>query len=463
MPKRQDREPVPDLFAPEASRLRAEAPLAARMRPRGLDEYLGQESIVGPGTVLRKAIESDTLGSFIFWGPAGSGKTTLARIIASTTKAHFEQLSAVSAGVADVRRTIQEARERLAREGRRTVLFIDEIHRFNKAQQDALLPAVEDGTIHLIGATTENPYFEVTQALVSRCRVFRLEALSADQVRTLLLRALADPAEGLAHYRPQVDSDALEHLVRVADGDARSALNALEMAVLTAGPDAGGERHVDLQRAIDAVQRRALRYDRQGDAHFDAASALIKSMRGSDPDAAVYWLARMIDAGEDPVFIARRIVICAAEDVGNADPRALLVATAAAYATTLIGLPEARIPLAQAAIYVATAPKSNSCCVAIDSALKDVRERGDGGVPLHLRNAPHPGMAQHGFGVEYKYPHNYPGHYVAQAYLPPELAGASYYQPAETGEEAEVARRLRSLPGLTGKPGDGTMPSGAKS
>jgi putative ATPase len=433
------------------------------MRPGSLEGFVGHASIVGPGTVLRQAIEGDRPTSLIFWGPPGSGKTTLARIIAVTTKAHFEQLSAVSAGVADVRRLIQQAGQRLVTEGRRTVVFIDEIHRFNKAQQDALLPAVEDGTISLIGATTENPYFEVISALVSRCRIFRLEALSDDQVRELAERALADQDRGLARLRPQVDPAALDHLIATANGDARTALNALELAVLTTEPDGSGVRHVDLVHAIDVVQRRASRYDKLGDQHFDTASALIKSMRGSDPDAAVYWLARMIDAGEDAMFIARRIVICAAEDVGNADPRALLVATAAAQATAMIGLPEARIPLAQAAIYVACAPKSNASCVAIDAALSDVREAPPGAVPLHLRNAPHPRLAaDHGYGVDYKYPHDFAGHTVAQAYLPPELVGRIYYRPSATGEEAETAARNGAKRGLTaGSPGD-TLPSEGK-
>jgi len=455
--------PGPDLFSPEAARLKAEAPLATRMRPASLEDFLGQEQVVGQGTALRQAILADRLASFVFWGPPGSGKTTLAGIIAKRTEAYFEQLSAVSSGVADVRRAIAAAKERLQATGQRTVVFIDEIHRFNKAQQDALLPAVEDGTIHLIGATTENPYFEVTGALVSRCRVFRLEPLAPEHVRTMLRRSLLDEVRGLGRMRPDVSEDALEHLVRVADGDARIALNALELAVHTAEPGEDGRRSVSLAAAVDAVQRRALRYDRSGDGHFDAASAFIKSMRGSDPDATVYWLARMIEAGEDPVFIARRIIIAASEEVGLADPTALQAAVAAAYATTMIGLPEARIPLAQAALHVAMAPKSNACCAAIDAALTDVRRGGQDAVPAHLRNAPHPALAdQHGHGVGYKYPHDYPGHVTKQAYLPPQLCGAQYYEPSDSGLEAELRLRLSQLRELTATPHGGTMRSEGK-
>ena len=451
-----------DLFAAEAARLRPEAPLAVRMRPETLDDYLGQDAVVGPGTALRRAIENDQLVSLILWGPPGSGKTTLARIVAGRTRANFVQLSAVASGVAEVRQTIAQARQLLAVEGRRTVLFLDEIHRFNKGQQDALLPSVEDGTICLIGATTENPYFEVTSALVSRCRVLRLEQLLAEDLRRVLERALADQIKGLGHLHPAVSGQALDHLAQVANGDARIALSALEMAVETAVPGTDGVRAVDLAAAADAVGRRAVRYDRAGDGHFDAASAFIKSMRGSDPDAAVYWMARMIEAGEDPVFIARRIVIAAAEEVGNADPQALCVATAAAYATHIVGLPEARIILAQAAIYVATAPKSNASYRAIDAALADVRDRPDSGVPLHLRNAPHPGLGRHGFGQGYVYPHNHPGHVAAQEYLPAGLAGTVYYEPSDQGLEAEIKVRLAKWRQLTGKPDGDTMRSEGK-
>jgi putative ATPase len=449
------REPAgPDLFGGDAARLKPEQPLAARMRPASLDGFVGQASIVGPGTALREAIERDRLGSFIFWGPPGSGKTTLARIIAGRTAAHFAQLSAVSSGVADVRRLIEEARLRRERESRRTVLFIDEIHRFNKAQQDALLPAVEDGTVHLIGATTENPYFTVIDALVSRARVFRLEPLQDGEIRELLMRALADEVQGMGGRGIEVAPEALEHLVDRANGDARSALNAMELAAEVTPRDADGKSRITLATAENAIQQRVLRYDRQADGHYDTISAFIKSMRGSDPDAAVYWLARMIEAGEDQMFVARRIVICAAEDVGNADPRALSVAVAAAQATMMVGLPEARIPLAQAAIYVACAPKSNASYKAIDLALEDVRNRRDHGVPLHLRNAPHPGLAAHGYGREYEYPHDLPGRFSTQMYMPAEMAGTVYYRPTDAGEEAEIGRALERRRRLT-QAGDG--------
>jgi len=448
------------------------APLPVRMRPRDFDEFVGQEHIVGPGTLLRQAIENDAVPSCIFAGPAGSGKTTLARLVARRTKAEFVQLSAVTSGVAEVRRLIEEARHRLTHYGRRTVVFIDEIHRFNKAQQDALLPAVENGTVTLIGATTENPYHTVNSALVSRCRVYKLEPLNEEHIETLIRRALEDEERGLGTMKVHITPDALEHLVRVADGDARSALSALEMAA-RATPPADGRRVIDLGTVIQAVQRRALTYDRAGDAHYDTISAFIKSMRGSDPDAALYWLARMVYGGEDPRFIARRIVICAAEDVGNADPRALMVATAAAEAVELVGWPEGRIPLAQAAVYVATAPKSNAVYRAIEAALDDVKSRAGGQVPMHLRSTSYPDDRRGpGAKKDYIYPHDHPGHHVDQQYLPEGWARGRYYRPSGNGFEGPLKDRLmRWWPelrrawglgdtGLAGRSGDGPHPAG---
>jgi len=420
-------------------------PLAARMRPRTLEEFVGQEHIVGPGSLLRRAIERDELSSAIFWGPAGCGKSTLAFIIAETTSAHFETFSAVTSGVADVRRAIKGATERRRIRGQRTILFVDEIHRFNKAQQDAFLPHVEDGTIILIGATTENPYFEVNSPLISRSRIFRFEPLTAGQVRELVERALNDAERGLGSLNPAVDEDALAHIVDVSNGDARCALNAIELAVMTTSPGADGRRHVTLHIAEDAIQQRVLSYDKDGDEHYDTISAFIKSMRGSDPDAAVYWLARMLAAGEDPKFIARRIIIQAAEDVGNADPMALVVATAAAQAVQFVGMPEAQIPLAQAAIYLACAPKSNASYKAISRAMKDISERRPAPVPMHLRDSSYPGAAKLGHGKGYKYPHDAPGGYVAQEYLPEGTKSQPYYEPTDRGHEAKFKKRLDEL------------------
>ncbi len=451
-----------DLF--EASRqeqLRTEAPLAMRMRPRNLDEFLGQEHIIGPGKVLRRAIESDRLSSLIFHGPPGCGKTALAAVIARRTKAHFEQLNAVTSGVADLRRVIKEARERQGMYGRKTILFIDEIHRFNKAQQDALLPYVEDGTVILIGATTENPYFEVNPPLVSRSRVFAFKALTEEQVKKALRRALEDRERGLGKYRVQVDQEAMDHLVRVANGDARSALNALELAVTTTEPGEDGVRRITLEVAVDSIQKRAIRYDKDGDAHYDTISAFIKSMRGSDPDATLYWLARMLYAGEDPRFIARRMVIHAAEDVGLADPQALVVAVAAAQAVEYVGLPEARIPMAQAAIYIATAPKSNSVYRGIEAAMKDVGEKRTGDVPLHLRDSHYKGAAKLGHGKGYRYPHDYPGNWVDQPYLPKNLQGkVRYYQPSCNGYERELRQRLDRISKTRVETGPKEKPTG---
>ena len=437
---------MPDLFHETQAFPTCEQPLAARMRPRTLDEFLGQEEIIGPGTLLRAAIEKDELTSLIFWGPPGSGKSTLASIVANQTKARFENFSAVTSGVPEMRKVIERAKQLRKANGQRTILFVDEIHRFNKAQQDALLPHVEDGTVVLIGATTENPYFEVNSPLISRSRVFRFEPLADEHIRSLIIRALTDADRGLGAENVTVDAAAIDHIVDVAQGDARSALSALELAAKATSPDPeDGIRRVTLEIAEQAVQKRVLKYDKNGDNHYDTISAYIKSMRGSDPDAAVYWLARMLSAGEDPKFIARRLVIQAAEDVGNADPMALLVATAAAQAVQFVGMPEAQIPLAQATIYLSCAPKSNASYLAINRAMKDVAERKGPPVPVHLRDANYPGAKKLGHGRGYLYPHDYPGHHVEQEYLPEGAASGPYYEPTDHGHEAKFRQRLNRL------------------
>lgn len=435
---------MPGLFESERDD-RSALPLAARMRPRTLDEFVGQEQIVGPGTVLRAGIENDDLTSMIFWGPAGCGKSTLASVIAEHTACNFENFSAVTSGVPEMRKVIQRAKELRKATGQRTILFVDEIHRFNKAQQDALLPHVEDGTVILIGATTENPYFEVNSPLLSRSRIFRFEPLSDDLVRMLVERALSDAERGLGKENIELEKDALNHIVDVAQGDARNALSALELAVKATTPDESEKKVVSEKIAEQAVQKRVLNYDKNGDNHYDTISAFIKSMRGSDPDAAVYWLARMLAAGEDPKFIARRIVIQAAEDVGNADPMALMVATAAANAVQFVGLPEAQIPLAQAAIYLACAPKSNASYVAINRANKDVAERKPVPVPKHLRDTSYPGAKKLGHGEGYLYPHSFSGHHVEQEYIPEAAKSGAYYEPTDHGHEAKFKQRLERL------------------
>jgi putative ATPase len=415
---------------------RRATPLAARMRPRTLEEYAGQEQIIGRGRLLRRAIEADQLSSLIFYGPPGVGKTSLARVIANSTSSDFRQLSAVGAGIGDIRAILSTAKENLELYGMRTVLFIDEIHRFNKAQQDALLPAVEDGTIILIGATTENPYFEVNGALLSRSRIFRLLPLEVRHIRALLLQALQDKERGLGNYNVEMTDEALQHIAEASGGDARTAYNALELAVLTTAPGEDGVRHITLDVAAESIQQKALHYDKQGDNHYDVISAFIKSMRGSDPNAVLHYLARMIRAGEQPEFICRRIIICAAEDVGLADPKALQVAVSCMDAVHFVGWPEARIPLAMAALYVANAPKSNSAIMGIDAALADVDKMGDFQVPSYLRDAHYPGAKELGHGIGYKYVHDFGGYVAEQQYLPNELKNKQYYHKSVHGAEA---------------------------
>ncbi len=419
------------------------APLAARMRPRSFDEFVGQEHIVGPDHALRKSIESDQIPSMILWGPPGSGKTTLALIVANLTGSHFSAVSAVTSGVADLRKIVEEARDRLGMYERRTILFIDEIHRFNKAQQDVILPHVEDGTVVLIGATTENPSFEVIAPLLSRCRVFTLQALTIEQVQLIVERAVSDEEHGLARMKPVLSPEALAALVKLSNGDVRIALNALEMATSITSPDESGARHIPIETIEDAMQKRSLLYDKSGDQHYDTISAFIKSVRGSDPDAAVYWLTRMIEAGEEPLYIARRLIVLAAEDIGMADPQALSVAVAAQQAVHFMGMPEGSIPLAEATVYLATAPKSNTAYMALSKAREDVRRTRNDPVPLHLRNAVTSLMQEIGYGKEYKYAHDYPSHFAAMDNLPESLKGRRYYQPSDQGYEKEVARRLR--------------------
>jgi putative ATPase len=435
---------MPDLFESDDANAAAKpvaesAPLAARMRPATLDEVVGQTHILGPGKLLRRAIEADRIASVLFYGPTGVGKTSLAQVIALSTRSKFERLSGVESTVADIRRVVAAAANRKETSGQRTILFVDEIHRFNKAQQDVLLPDVESGVIRLIGATTHNPFFYVNSPLVSRSQIFQLEPIPPDALCVLMRRALADPVRGLGKNKVAADDAALMHLAVTADGDARKCLNALEVGVLTTAPDADGVVHLTMAVAEESIQRKAVVYDAEGDQHYDTISAFIKSMRGSDPDAAVYWLAKMLYAGEDIRFIARRIVICASEDVGMADPQALILAVAAQQAVEFLGMPEARIPLSQAAIYVATAPKSNKAYLAIDAALADVKEGVTLPVPLHLRDAHYKGAKKLGHGEGYQYAHDYEGGYVPQAYLP---EGKVYYQPTENGHERRVKERL---------------------
>jgi len=416
-------------------------PLAERMRPERLDDFVGQEHLLGPGRFLRNLIEKDQLQSLIFWGPPGTGKTTLASIIARSTRSHFLTFSAVLSGVKEIRQVIQEAEEQKYR-GRRTILFVDEIHRFNKAQQDAFLHAVEEGTLTLIGATTENPSFEVNAALLSRCQVLTLRGLAGEEVRRILTRALTDKERGLEPLRAEVRAEALDHLSEMSHGDARVALNALEAAVYSAPLQGEGRRVITLPMAEEAMQRKALLYDRAGEEHYNIISAFHKSLRGSDPDAALYWLARMLEAGEDPLYVARRMVRFASEDVGLADPQALLVALASMEAFHFIGRPEGELALAEAAVFLATAPKSNAIYVAYEKAKQDVREKGALPVPLHVRNAPTKLMKDLGYGQGYKYAHDFSGGVVAQDYLPEELGSRTYYQPTNRGFEKTISERL---------------------
>lgn len=429
-----------------ASTQEQESPLASRMRPTTLDEVVGQKHIIGKDKLLYRAIKADQLGSIIFYGPPGTGKTTLAKVIANTTSASFRQINATVAGKKDMEDVVKEAKDALGMYGKKTILFVDEIHRFNKSQQDYLLPYVEDGTLILIGATTENPYFEVNGALLSRSRIFELKALEKEDVKELIPRAVRDEKKGMGSYHAVIDDEAADFLADVSGGDARAALNAVELGVLTTERDqADGLIHITLEVAQECIQKRAVRYDKDGDNHYDTISAFIKSMRGSDPDAAVYYLARMLYAGEDIKFIARRIMICAAEDVGNADPQALTVAVSAAQAVERIGMPEAQIILSQAVLYVATAPKSNSACNAVFEAMDAVKSQRSMPVPAHLQDSHYGGSAKLGHGIGYKYAHNYPNHYVKQQYLPDGMEEQVFYHPSENGYESKIGEHMRFL------------------
>lgn len=425
--------------------MKKDSPLAARLRPERLEEVVGQQHIIGRDKLLYRAIQADKLSSLLFYGPPGTGKTTLAKVIANTTHAVFEQINATVAGKKDMEAVVAAAKNNLGMYGRKTILFVDEIHRFNKGQQDYLLPFVEDGTLILIGATTENPYFEVNSALLSRSVVFELKPLEAEEIKEIIRRGVYDKEKGMGSFNAKIDGEALDFLADVANGDARTALNAVELGILTTPPSDDGRIHITLGTAEQCIQKRVLKYDKTGDNHYDTISAFIKSMRGSDPDAAVYYLARMLYAGEDVRFIARRIMICASEDVGNADPQALTVAVSAAQAVERLGMPEARIVLSQAAIYVAGAPKSNAACLAIDRAMDAVGQKKTYAVPPHLRDAHYPGAGQLGRGTGYLYAHDYPNHYVRQQYLPDELDGTKFYEPTEIGFERQIHAHLEKL------------------
>ena len=422
-----------------------ESPLASRLRPTKLEEVVGQQHIIGKDKLLYRAIKADKLQSVIFYGPPGTGKTTLAKVIAQTTSAEFMQINATSAGKKDMEAVIEKAKQLQGMYGKRTILFIDEIHRFNKGQQDYLLPFVEDGTVTLIGATTENPYFEVNGALISRSIIFELKPLEKEDIKTLLHRALEDMGKGMGAYRAVADEEALEFLADVSNGDARSALNAIELGILTTERSADGLIHITLDVASECIQKRVLKYDKNGDSHYDNISAFIKSMRGSDPDAAVYYLAKMLYAGEDVTFVARRIMICASEDVGNADPNALTVAVSAAQAVERLGMPEARIVLAQAVTYVASAPKSNAAYLAVDKALSVVRESRTAPVPTYLCDAHYKGAGKLGRGIGYKYAHDYPNHYVEQQYLPDAYKDMTFYEPTENGYEQTIREYFKKI------------------
>lgn len=422
-----------------------DSPLASRLRPTTLDEVVGQEHIIGKDKLLYRAIKADKLSSIIFYGPPGTGKTTLAKVIANTTSAEFTQINATVTGKKDMEEVVEKAKQTMGMYGRKTILFVDEIHRFNKGQQDYLLPFVEDGTVVLIGATTENPYFEVNSALISRSIVFELHPLSVENIKTLILRAVNDKTDGMGIYNGVIDDDAVMFLAEISNGDARTALNAVELGILTTDPAQDGKIHITLEVAQQCVQKRALKYDKSGDNHYDTISAFIKSMRGSDPDAAVYYLSRMLYAGESVDFISRRILICAAEDVGMANPQALVVANAAAQAVHQVGMPEAQIILSEAVIYVASSPKSNSACNAIFAANEVVRSTVTAKVPAHLQDAHYKGSAKLGHGIGYKYAHDYPNHYVKQQYLPDGLEDSRFYEPGDLGYEVEVKNYFKKI------------------